>query len=526
MADFDVVVIGSGFGGAVAACRLAEAGSTVLVLERGRRWKRQEYPSVSRDDWIWDDDNPHQANGWFDIRLFNTISTVAGAGVGGGSLHYANVLINATPDLFEDGWPEEITFAELNETYYPKVDAVLKPQLLPRNQWSNHTKLLQEAAKKAGFEDRFRTLELGIKFNEDYDYDASQEPNPDDSVFVPNDQGIEQGFCVHLGQCLLGCPVEARNTSALNYIPRAEKSGAEVRPLHIVRYIHPENGHYRVHYDRIIEGRLVRGHVSARIVVVGAGSLGSSEILLRCRNQYRTLPRISSMLGHRWSSNANYLTFANHPNHDVYPTRGPSITAAVSFLDRSDHTDSRFFIEDLGLADLLDDFRDNLTKPLAGAQRFERPLRTIHGELGDRLFNNLMLWFAQGRDEPTGRLRLRRAFLGILGSLRLNLRWDRTGARRVLDAIQEIHTTLAKNTDGEIFFQPRNALITAHPLGGCPMGQTPQEGVVDHRGAVFGYENLYVADGAILPKAIGHNPSKTIAALAERIADKIVEKER
>ena len=235
------------------------------------------------------------------------------------------MLINATPDLFEDGWPEEITFAELNETYYPKVDAVLKPQLLPRNQWSNHTKLLQEAAKKAGFEDRFRTLELGIKFNEDYDYDASQEPNPDDSVFVPNDQGIEQGFCVHLGQCLLGCPVEARNTSALNYIPRAEKSGAEVRPLHIVRYIHPENGHYRVHYDRITDGRLVRGHVSARIVVVGAGSLGSSEILLRCRNQYRTLPQISSMLGHRWSSNANYLTFANHPNHDVYPTRGPSL---------------------------------------------------------------------------------------------------------------------------------------------------------------------------------------------------------
>lgn len=517
MADFEAAVIGSGFGGAVLACRLAEAGCKTLVLERGRRWRREQYPSISKSDWIWDERKPHKSNGWFDIRLFSDISTVAGAGVGGGSLHYANVSIDAHPDLFEDGWPEEISFQELKETYYPRVSSVLHPQKIPDNQFSNRTKLLRDAAVKAGFADRFARVDLAVKFNEDYPYDANRQPNADDTRYAPNDEGIEQGFCVHLGQCVLGCPVEARHTLALNYIPRAEHKMAEIRPLHVVRYVIPENGHYRIHYDRIVDGRLRRGHVSADLVVVSAGSVGSSELLLRCRDQYKTLPEIGAMLGRKWSSNANYATLANHPQ-DPYPTRGPHITAALKFLGDRPYKGNHFFIEDGGFPDLLDEFRENLDKPGGEARRFEDALKTLHPELGDQLSKRIMLWFAQGRDEPIGRFRLK-SFLGSRPNL--DLSWEKKGARKVLDRIQEIHAILAEKTDGKIFFQPRDALVTPHPLGGCPMGQTVQEGVVDHRGAVFGYENLYVADGSIIPRPIGHNPSKTIAALSERIADQI-----
>jgi cholesterol oxidase len=298
MADeFDAIVIGSGFGGAVAACRLAGAGYKVLVLERGRRWHKEEYPSVSGSDWMWSEDNPAKENGWLDIRLFGSIGTVAGSGVGGGSLHYANVSINAQPDLFSEGWPPEITYQDLEQNYYSRVDKMLKPEKVPENQLSNRALLVKEAAKKAGYEAQYDRVDLAVTFDPDYTWDASKKPDPDDSKIFENDEKIEQGTCVHLGACVGGCPVEARNTLALNYIPNAEKNGAEVRTLHIVRSIVPVDKGYRVFFDRIEKGRLIHGWAAARIVVVAAGTIGSNELLLRCRKQFRTLPAISSQLG-------------------------------------------------------------------------------------------------------------------------------------------------------------------------------------------------------------------------------------
>lgn len=220
--DFDVVIIGSGFGGAVSALRLAEGGYKVLVLERGRRWVREQYPSVTQKDWLWNERRPAETNGWLDIRLHGKIGTVAGAGVGGGSLHFANVVIDAHEDFFKAGWPPEINFQVL-APYYQKVSDVLHPRRIPSNQHSNRTKLLKEAALLAGFAAQYEEVDLNIKFEETYSYDASRVPRAEDSVMTPNPDGLEQGFCVHLGQCVLGCPVEARNTLALNYIPRAEK---------------------------------------------------------------------------------------------------------------------------------------------------------------------------------------------------------------------------------------------------------------------------------------------------------------
>jgi cholesterol oxidase len=523
--EFDVIIIGSGFGGAVCALRLAEGGYDVLVLERGRRWTREQYPSITRSDWLWNEANPARSNGWLDIRQHGNIGTVAGAGVGGGSLHFANVVIDAHEDFFNAGWPPEISFPIL-APYYQKVSDVLTPRKIPANQFSNRTKLLKEAAQLAGFGAQYDEVELGIKFDPNYNYDASKEPRIEDSVMSPNADGIDQGFCVHLGQCDLGCPVEARNTLAVNYIPRAEKKGAEVRPLHVVRNIEPIGGGYRVHFDRIQQGTLKRGSVTGRIVVVSGGSIGSTELLLRCQKQHKSLPNLGKMMGAKWCTNANYLTLAFHPGRKVYPSRGPTITAGIRFFGDNNYKGSRFMIEDGGVPDLLFDSKENLKNPTGEAQRFGDALRELYKGLNQQPFETLMPWFAQGRDEPIGKFRVEPWFFGLFGEWVLRLNWDRKGARKVLDNIQEVHRKLAEKTGGNFLIQLRDAAITPHPLGGCPLGSSSEDGVVNHLGESFAYKNLYVADGSIMPAPVGHNPSKTIAALSERIAEGIVKESR
>lgn len=523
--DFDAAIIGSGFGGAVAACRLAEAGYRVVLVERGKEWKRQEYPGVSRRDWIWNEKDPAHDHGWLDVRHFGTIATIAGAGVGGGSLHFANVVIDAQSDLFDDGWPPEITFQEL-QPYYQKVSDVLKPRKIPSNQLSNRTKLLRAAAVSAGFQAQYDEVELAVTFNDQYAYDATREPRQEDSVETDNGHGLKQGFCVHLGLCDLGCPVEARNTLALNYVPMARRHGAVVRPLHIVRVIEPVAEGYRVRFDRIARGGLEAGSLTARVVIVAGGSIGSTELLLRCRDQHGTLRRISAALGTRWCTNANYLTFAVHRGQRVYPGRGPTISAGIRFFGANSYKGERVMMEDGGLPNLLTEYQDRMAKPQGDAKPFADGLQRLGDLLRREPFDEIMPWFAQGRDMPTGTFRIERWFLGWFGPYVLRLSWDPSGARKVLDAIQELHRTLATSTGGTVLFQLPDAPITPHPHGGAPMASSAPRGVVDHRGEVFGYRNLYVADGSILPRPVGHNPSKTIAALSERIAAIIVQEGR
>ena len=522
--DFDAVVIGSGFGGAVSALRLAEAGYRVVVLERGRRWTRDQYPSVTRKDWIWNEARPDRDNGWFDFRFLGNISVVSAAGVGGGSLHFANTLIDAHEDFFKAGWPPEINFQVLTP-YYQKVSDILQPRKIPANQLSNRTKLVKEAALLAGFAAQYEEVDLSIKFDDNYAYDASRVPRQEDSVMKPNADGIEQGFCVHLGACVLGCPVEARNTLALNYLPRAEKKGAEVRPLHHVRNIEPIAEGYRVHFDRIEQGQLKRGSVSGRIVVVAAGSIGSTELLLRCQKQHKSLPNFGKMLGARWCTNAAYVSPAFH-DRKVYPSRGPTITAAIRFFGNNHYKGQRIIIEDGGVPDLLGQYKENLKNPSGDAQKFAFALGALYNGLVQQPLDNLMPWFAQGRDEPIGKFKVEKKFFGWWGDYVLRLDWKTSGARKALDAIQEVHRKLAEKTGGKFLIQNPDAFMTPHPLGGCPLGSSPADGVVNHFGESFAYRNLYVADGSIMPGPVGHNPSKTIAALSERIVESIVKEGR
>lgn len=521
---FAAIVIGSGFGGAVAACRLALAGEKVLVLERGKRWRAEEYPRDLGDDWLFDVDEPEQQHGWIDLRLFRRIAVAQGAGVGGGSLIYANVSVPAEPFAFETGWPEEINYGEL-APHYVTAGRMLDVQEIPAGQETARLQLVREAAAAVGEASRFRKLPLAVRFDPGWTYGGAMPGDANRSRFDTNAFGRRQGTCIHCGNCDIGCPVAARNTLDLNYLAVAEDHGADIRALHLVHNIEQANGGYRVHYRCLDSGR--RGTATATRVIVSAGSLGSTELLLRCRDEHKSLPGISPKLGHGWCANGDFLTPATFEDRGVAPTHGPTITCAIDYLDGSD-SGSRYFVEDGGFPDVVGNL---MQASLRRKRGFGSTLlyvmwrQVLRGNLkGRNAMSDLMPWFGQGVDAPGGVMTLRRQW--FRRHRRLMLDYDVSTSKKVVQSMIDRHVQLSKALGGEPAVPPSwrwfKYLVTPHPLGGCNMGRNAGDGVVNHKGEVFGYPNLHVLDGAIVPRALGLNPSRTIAALAERAMTEIL----
>lgn len=522
---WDVVVIGSGFGGAVSACRFAQAGQRVLVLERGRRWDYNQLPrSKNGDNWRWDHRQPEQSNGWLDLRLFNKVGVAQGAAVGGGSQIYANISVEAPPHAFTAAWPDGVTHASL-KPYYDRVGEFMDVTPVPLNQIPERTRLMQEAATAIGAADRFRQIGLAVSFDPEKSWDGRQPLDRSESSRFINRHGVEQGTCYHCGMCDIGCDVKAKNTLDLNYLAVAEQHGCEIRPLHLVSHIERHDGGYVIHYERIDKQRRIAGTVFANRVVLAAGSLGSTELLLRCRDQYGTLPDISNQLGRRWCTNGDFLTPAFYTNRQPFPSRGPTITSAIDFLDGS-RNGHQFWVQDGGIPDILDAWLQQYAqkKPanaldgvlqswLVGASRKNAPL------------DNMMPWFAQGIDKPDGQFRLKRRWM-LFGERELQLDWNISSTEPLIEEIINTHKALSAATGGEpvvpASWTRARYLLTPHPLGGCAMGNSSAQGVVDRKGEVFGYPGLHVIDGAIFPGAIGVNPSRTIAALAEFCVEQIL----
>lgn len=529
--QFDVIVIGSGFGGAVSAARLAEAGKKVLVLERGRRWDPEDYPRGPGDAWFYDVNAPQQQHGWMDLRLFGPMSVAMCAGVGGGSLIYGNVSIVPPRATFDRHWPAAIKYDEL-QPFYAEAGRVLNVQEMPENQVPPRYHAMKKGAEAIGAGDRFKRVPLAVTFDPDYDTAAPNRYEPAASKTWTNEFGREQGTCNHCGFCCSGCKVRAKNTLDLNYLAIAENHGAEIRPLHLVDGVRPVRGGYEVAFRRIHGEQLIAGTVRAPKVIVAAGSLGSTEILLRSRDELNSLPRISDQLGVGWSSNGDFLTLSTHQEEMVI-TRGPTISCAVDFLDGS-YEGAKIFIEDGALGDVPNAY---LSKALRQARRWGHPHWYKH-LIGKALswcgkhssVPHLVAWFAQSVDAANGHLVLKRPWYAPWRK-ELHVDWNVKQSQKTFDAVHALHEKLAKANNAKTIFTPPtwalfHDITTPHPLGGCRMADSAAQGVVDHRGEVFGYPGLYVADGSVIPCALGINPSRTIAALTERMCRLMLEEDR
>jgi cholesterol oxidase len=543
---FDAIVVGSGFGGAVAACRLAEANFRVLVLERGRRWFPGAYPRDLRDRWLYNSTCPQHMNGWLEFHIFRNMIVATGAAVGGGSLVYANVSEVPPKQRLEEGWPKGIDWPEALKPHYEEVGRMLNVQKIPDNQLTRRYNLMVEAAKAIGGQRKVDKMRLAVRFDPNWSYDLPEDVRHTvgAATYVEdNGFGRRQGTCIHAGMCDVGCPTQAKNTLDLNYLARAEDLGTEIRELHIVRAVEPAETGYRVWYHKIKprSRELVEGYVEAGIVILAAGSLGSTELLLRARGYQRTLPKLSKCLGRDWSANGNFLTpgiyNVDAPDEGrvkrrISPTYGPTITSRISYLD-GENGPERYTVEEGGIPPLLRGYLDERL-PLhrtvkARNWRTKLVLAQLRRHIGevDEL-RHVMPWFANGVDAADGKLYLGRRWLKPWQQ-RLKMTWQVRKSEKVINRIIERHKELCEATGGRIsvplmWRRPFRDLITPHPLGGCNMGSSAEDGVVDHTGEVFGYPGLYVLDGAIIPESIGINPSRTIAALAERNVGMLLDK--
>jgi cholesterol oxidase len=520
---YDAVVVGTGFGGAVAACRLSQAGLRVRVLERGRRYDTRVGPDQV---FPFPRDFTNFENGWlyaheqglFDVKPIEEMLIVESAGYGGGSLIYANVHLRAVDDVFAQGWPAGYSRAEL-DPYYDLVAYMLDivPITSRAHDQPAKTTLMASVMEKLGRQAQFYYPNIAVDLA-----DGNAGPHP-------NKFGVLQQGCRNCGECDIGCRFASKNTLDLNYLAVAEGNGAEVTTqCEVVRIAPDENGGYVVSYRDFVNK--ADASVAAKAVFVCGGAINSTELLLRCRDE-GALPDLSPALGEGYSGNGDFLAFGFDTAQPFRPDYGPTITTGVIY-DRSDGgLPSWFTVQEGGYpaqigslfqllrqgsgwwpaaANLVREEVEHLVeKTVAGTD-----IRAVAQTATSAVF------LAMGRDRANGRLELDPL------TKRLRIRWHlgdnlplyNSEDRLIRDVVEELGGTSADNPFWTLLKQP----VSVHNLGGCCMGGDPAKGVTDGNGQVYGYPNLYVLDGGCLPSATGVNPSHTIAAVAERNVERFV----
>jgi len=519
--QYDVIVIGSGFGGSVTAARLAQAGRSVCLLERGRRWDKREFPrSIGQvKNAMWRD---HESYGFIEYKTFRRMDVIQGAGVGGGSLHYFNVHLRAPRDILErPEWPARIKRDAMDPYYDLAQDMLdsrpLEPRL-PQFPLPRRTEAFAAAAAAAGRTAERVPIAVHIGAAGINRHGAFQEP------------------CDYAGDCLLGCRTHSKNTLDLTYLAMAEsRHGLEIFPLHAVDHLAPDPAGYRVQFTRLDPDRPGNGEpgsVAARQVVVSAGSLGSTQLLLTCRDRRKTLPNLPARLGQRFSGNGDML-FSGTLGADrvIEPGNGPSITIGADFTrSGSKH---RIFIEDLGFPNpflwLLEGTLPSASRSLGLVRAAGSYLgaalglhRKDHSRIGfesDSLFagnrtEHFMPYLGMGTDAGDG-------VLSLDAHGDIDLAWDPASSLEMFQEMELGFQELTRGLNGHylqslLWHWPFRRLLTAHPLGGCAMSDRAEDGVVNDRGEVWGHPGLFVIDGAMIPGPLSVNPSMTITALSER----------
>ena len=528
--DYDVIVVGSGFGGSVSALRLTEKGYRVGVLEAGRRFTRETLPKNSWDikNFLW-----APALGLYGIQrihLLNNVMILAGAGVGGGSLNYANTLYVPPKAFFDDTqWGHITDWQDELKPYYEQAQRMLGVRLNPTMTPSDVH--LKAAAEKMGVGDTFHMAPVGVFFGDGDDADGTSTADPGAEVPDPyfGGAGPSRRACTECGECMTGCRHGAKNTLNENYLYLAEKAGAVVHPMTSVTGItEDEDGGYRVLTVPTDKRKSEPTVLRARQVVVAAGTYGTQTLLHRMRDE-KQLPRISGKLGFLTRTNSEALvgaitdnrryrkvhgencdftkgvaiTSSVHPNENTHiePVRygkGSNSMGSLTTLQVPHHSKLPTL-----LAHVLHCLRHPilLVRSLSNRRWSER---TIIGLVMQSLDNSLTTY---RKDKGLGK--------GLLtarqGHGAPNPVFIPEGAEAARLIADEINGYPGTNI-GELMGTP----LTAHFLGGCPIGEDAENGVIDPYHRLHGHPGIHVVDGSAVSANLGVNPSLTITAQAER----------
>jgi len=528
--NYDVIVVGSGYGAGVAALRFSQAGLSCAVLERGRERIPGEFPTTLTEaaaefqfhrgqHSIGDD------QALFDMRAQSDVSVMVGCGLGGTSLINGNVMLEPEPRVLQAAqWPQQLGS---NATQQLAPYYQLAREMLGSKPYPNRVALqkLEGFRRQASAIDGELTLPpINVTFE-----------NEDNSASV-NRAGVEQAPCTLCGDCCSGCNVGAKNTVAMNYLPAARAAGAALFTGADVRWLEKTAIGYRLHYFHHTSDSL--RSIDSKRVVLGAGTLGSTEILLRSRERGLI---VSDTLGKDFSGNGDVIAFAynndqpingigvgNPPLADLAAV-GPVIAGLIDL--RGDGPVANNIVIQEGvlpspIAPLLPALLSGAS-PLFGDDtdsgdfwaELSRSFKSLVSGAYSGAVHNTQTFLVMAHETNTGQLRL--------SNDKLAIDWPDAGKDPVFKRISDTLEQATRGTGGTYIANPiwskalgRN-LVSVHPLGGCTMGDDAASGVVDHLGQVFCdgkqvHEGLYVLDGSVVPRSLGVNPSLTITALAER----------
>ncbi|MBI3913509.1 MAG: GMC family oxidoreductase [Chloroflexi bacterium] len=520
---FDFIIIGSGFGGSVSALRLAEKNYRVLVLERGKRWRDQDFPRTNWIVWKYLWLPALKCFGILEMTWLNGVLVLHGSGVGGGSLGYANVLIEPDDRLFNHpAWRDLADWKNILRPHYDTARRMLGVARNPRLWNADHT--LAQIADDLGRGASFHATDVGVFFGA-----------PGETVADPffGGAGPARAGCIHCGGCMTGCPHNAKNTLVKNYLHLAEKRGVEIRAEAKARAIIPladqaDGARYELVYEKSTAlFRKSPRRVRARNVVLAAGVIGTLELLFYCRDIARTLPNISPRLGQRVRTNSEELLGAINRDGARNFSEGVAIT---SIFDADDETriepvryrDGSSLMLVLMGAPLIEagsNLIARAAKMLAVIAR--HPLEFLNSKFFGRWARRSVILLVMQTRNNMLRVRLGR-HLFTLFRRGLVSEPEKDSARAIsaqLEVGHRVARLFAQKTNsipqGTINEGLLNLPTTAHILGGAPIGRTADEGVVDLNFEVHNYPGLYVVDGSIMPANPGVNPSLTITALAE-----------
>jgi cholesterol oxidase len=519
--DYDFIVIGSGFGGSVSALRLAEKGYRVAVVEKGKRWRTSDFPKTNWNlrKYVW---LPWLGcYGYQMLTQLRHVTILHGGGVGGGSLVYANQLLVPPDDVFQR---PEWGIADCKSQLMPHYEIARKMLgANPSPQTGRADRCLQEVGIDLRGRDTFHINDVGIFF-------GTPEKTVPDPYF--GGRGPERTGCKFCGSCMIGCPVGAKNTLDKNYLYLAEGMGTAIIPETEVTGVAPAaGGGYTVYTRRSTGGPRAGKTLHAGGVVFSGGVLGTVKLLLACKHK-GLLPKLSRQLGNRVRTNSEALLGVEARDRNTDWNDQIAITSGI-YADDSTHVEMVRYNKG---SDLLLNLLNIMTD---GGGDVPRPFTFLSNVLRHPARFARHLW-------PVGRAATTTVVLVMQTDenyLRLDYkpRWWRLGRASMNSAVpsgmqrapsyipiaNDVTRRLAAKMHGEpLSSLPEtlfNACTTAHILGGCCMGASAETGVVGFNGEVFGYPNLFVADGSIVPANLGVNPSLTITALSEYIMSQMPE---